>query len=105
MPNTAYRDVKQSCGSDIRFNTDKISADDKFELFKQFMRDFFNQRKDEFHSLLKEYNLNPFSNFESLPEDAKLDERWKKFVNHKSEFDRYLQTLAREMNQACFNML
>lgn len=66
---------------DPRFSTKFLTDDQKFENFKEFMKELFNQRRKEFREMLDEHQslINPHTTYETLKEELKDEERFKGF--------------------------
>ena len=60
---------------DARFNTPYLTAEQKFELFRDFMRDNFNKKRKDFRDLLDEnrFTINPFSSWDSVKDTLQDD--------------------------------
>jgi len=58
-----------------------LTADKKLEIFKDYMKETFNKRKQEFRELLDENRslINPFSEYDSVLEMLKDDPRFLDF--------------------------
>ena len=66
---------------DPRFQTQFLNDDQKFEMFKEHMKELFNLKRKDFRDLLDENQsmINPHTSYETLKDALKEDERFKDF--------------------------
>eukprot|EP00347_Sterkiella_histriomuscorum_P019504 403341377 len=101
--NIPWREAQKRLQDDPRFNSQFMTEDQKFEIFKDFMREQFNRRRKDFRDLLDDYRhmINPFSSWDTVKDSLQDDQRYKDFPerNRLQTFEQHKQYLDAKLKK------